>query len=142
MSNKEYKFSDVLVKVLYEAEAASKKMKNRNVESQHLLFALSTYHKGVAYRILTGAGMKPDILMDMIRLVYDPEDRDVKDGNKKYSSKLEKIIEDAYTESKRLGATVVGTGHILLAILKNKDCAAYKLIESINLDTEKCIRIL
>ena len=137
MSNKEYKFSDVLVKVLYEAEAASKKMKNRNVESQHLLFALSTYHKGVAYRILTGAGMKPDNLMDMIRLVYDPEDRDVKDGNRKYSSKLEKIIEDAYTESKRLGATVVGTGHILLAILKNKDCAAYKLIESINLDTEK-----
>jgi ATPases with chaperone activity, ATP-binding subunit len=136
MSNKDYKFSDVLIKVLYEAEAASKKMKNRNVESQHLLFALSTYHKGVAYRILTDAGMKPDNLMDMIRLVYDPEAGDVTD-NKKYSSKLEKIIEDAYLESKRLGAEVIGTGHILIAILKNKDCAAYKLIKSINLDTGK-----
>lgn len=119
MSNKEYKFSDVLIKVLYEAEAAAKKMKNKNVESQHLLFALSTYHKGVAYRVLTGAGMKPDNLMDMIRLVYDPEGRDVSD-KKNYSSKLEKIIEDAYNESKRLGAEVVGTGHVLLAILKNK----------------------
>ena len=136
MSNKEYNYSEDLEKVLIEAGFNAKKMKSRNVETQHLLFALLTYHKGVAYRTMVDAGIKPDNLFYMINQVYDPADSE-KAGGRRYSVKLEKVLSDANDESIRLGSTVVGTGHAMLGILKNRDCAAYKLLESVKVNFEK-----
>ncbi len=137
MSNSKYKLSDTMTKVLLEAETTAKKMKNQNIESYHVLFAFLTFHDGVAYSVLTEAGVKPDTMMNMIRMVYDPENGQSGKESKKYSAKLEKILEDAYQESIRLGSDEIGTGHVLLAMLKNKDSAAYKLLSSAKLDIEK-----
>ena len=83
MSNSKYKLSDTMTKVLLEAETTAKKMKNQNIESYHVLFAFLTFHDGVAYSVLTEAGVKPDTMMNMIRMVYDPENghfRPILDG--------------------------------------------------------------
>ena len=136
MSNKEYNYSEDLEKVLIEAGINAKKMKSRNVETQHLLFALLTYHRGVAYRIMVDAGIKPDDLFYMINQIFDPAEGE-KPGSKRYSVKLEKVLSDANEESIRLGSTVVGTGHVMLGILKNRDCAAFKLLESVDVNFEK-----
>ena len=137
MSNSKYKLSEILTQVMLEAETTAKKMKNQNIESYHVLFSFLTLHDGVAYSVLTDAGVKPDTMMNMIRMVYDPEVGNTGNEKKKYSAKLEKILEDAYQESIRLGSDEVGTGHVLLAMLKNKDSAAYKLLTSSKLDIEK-----
>ena len=136
-SSSKYKLSETLAKVLLEAETTAKKMKNHNIESYHVLFSFLTFHDGVAYSVLTEAGMKPDTMMNMIRMVFDPETECSRKEIRKYSAKLEKILEDAYQESIRLGSDEIDTGHVLLAMLKNKDSAAFKLISSSKLDIEK-----
>jgi ATP-dependent Clp protease ATP-binding subunit ClpC len=59
-----------------------------------------------------------------------------------YTKNLQKIIETSRQEAIHLGQNYIGADHFLLGILKNRQCTAFYLLESLGINTEKLTAIL
>lgn len=57
--------------------------------------------------------------------------------NRKFSPKVKKIIQLSREEAVRLGHDYIGTEHLLLGMIQDKDSLAIKVLESLDLDMEE-----
>lgn len=124
-------------KVIDLAKRMSKSMKYNYVGTEHILTALVKEGTGVAAEVLTANNVEAEKLRKMIEELISPgEDTLVaeKDG---YSPRMQRILQRASEEAERFGSEQIGTEHILLAILKEGDCAASRLLNTIGCNTQK-----
>ena len=112
-------------------------MKYNYVGTEHILTALVKEGTGVAAEVLTANNVDAGKLQKMIEELISPgEDTLVaeKDG---YSPRTQRILQRASEEAERFGSEQIGTEHILLAILKEGDCAASRLLNTIGCNSQK-----
>ena len=124
-------------KVIDLAKRMSKSMKYNYVGTEHILTALVKEGTGVAAEVLTANNVDAEKLQKMIEELISPgEDTLVaeKDG---YSPRTQRILQRASEEAERFGSEQIGTEHILLAILKEGDCAASRLLNTIGCNSQK-----
>lgn len=124
-------------KVIDLAKRMSKSMKYNYVGTEHILTALVKEGTGVAAEVLTANNVDAGKLQKMIEELISPgEDTLVaeKDG---YSPRTQRILQRASEEAERFGSEQIGTEHILLAILKEGDCAASRLLNTIGCNSQK-----
>ena len=124
-------------KVIDLAKRMSKSMKYNYVGTEHILTALVKEGTGVAAEVLTANNVDAGKLQKMIEELISPgEDTLVaeKDG---YSPRTQRILQRASEEAERFGNEQIGTEHILLAILKEGDCAASRLLNTIGCNSQK-----
>ena len=57
--------------------------------------------------------------------------------NRKFSPKVKKIIQLSREEAIRLGHDYIGTEHLLLGMIQDKDSLAIKVLESLDIDMEE-----
>ncbi len=124
-------------KVIELAKRMSKSMKYNYVGTEHILTALVKEGTGVAAEVLIANNVDAEKLQKMIEELISPgEDTLVaeKDG---YSPRTQRILQRASEEAERFGSEQIGTEHILLAILKEGDCAASRLLNTIGCNSQK-----
>lgn len=124
-------------KVIDLAKRMSKSMKYNYVGTEHILAALVKEGTGVAAEVLTANNVEADRLQKMIEELISPGENTLvaeKDG---YSPRTQRILQRASEEAERFGSNLIGTEHILLAILKEGDCAASRLLNTIGCNTQK-----
>lgn len=124
-------------KVIDLAKRMSKSMKYNYVGTEHILTALVKEGTGVAAEVLIANNVDAEKLQKMIEELISPgEDTLVaeKDG---YSPRTQRILQRASEEAERFGSEQIGTEHILLAILKEGDCAASRLLNTIGCNSQK-----
>ena len=59
--------------------------------------------------------------------------------NKKFSPEVKKIIALSRDEALRLGNTYIGTEHLLLGVLSDRNSQACKVLESMDVDFDELI---
>ena len=109
------------------------------IGTEHILAGLLKEGTGVAAEVLRAADVELSKLLHMIEeLISTGEDTMVeeKDG---YTPKAQHIMEKAEEEAYRLGYEEVGTEHILLAIIKEGDCAAARLLNTLGVNIQKLL---
>ena len=109
------------------------------IGTEHILAGLLKEGTGVAAEVLRAADVELSKLLHMIEeLISTGEDTIVeeKDG---YTPKAQHVIEKAEEEAYRLGYEEVGTEHILLAIIKEGDCAAARLLNTLGVNIQKLL---
>ncbi len=124
-------------KVIDLAKRMSKSMKYNYVGTEHILAALVKEGTGVAAEVLTANNVEADRLQKMIEELISPGENTLvaeKDG---YSPRTQRILQRASEEAERFGSNLIGTEHILLAILKEGDCAASRLLNTIGCNPQK-----
>ncbi len=124
-------------KVIDLAKRMSKSMKYNYVGTEHILTALVKEGTGVAAEVLIANNVDAEKLQKMIEELISPgEDTLVaeKDG---YSPRTQRILQRASEEAERFGSEQIGTEHLLLAILKEGDCAASRLLNTIGCNSQK-----
>ncbi len=112
-------------------------MKYNYVGTEHILTALVKEGTGVAAEVLIANNVDAEKLQKMIEELISPgEDTLVaeKDG---YSPRTQRILQRASEEAERFGSEQIGTEHLLLAILKEGDCAASRLLNTIGCNSQK-----
>ena len=98
------------------------------VGTEHILLGLLTSGDSIACRILINHGVTEDKTIDIIREsigVGDESDVSASD----MTPMTKKIIEESAYASSRLGNNFIGTEHILIAIMSERESYAYKLIK-------------
>ena len=122
--------------VIKEANRVAKKLGQNFVGSEHLIVALASVSDTTAYSILNANGLDIIKIIDALKFTLEPGG--VVTGERdKYTKSARKILDDSQYEAKRLGSNEVGTEHLLIALIKVKDCVAMKLMASENVNVQK-----
>jgi len=133
------KYTDKAKRALEIANRLSRSMHYNYVGTEHVLAGLLKEGTGVASEVLTANGVELSKLLQMIEeLISTGADTMVaeRDG---YSPRTQHILEKSAEEAKRLGYDKIGTEHILLSIVKEGDCAASRLLNTMGVNAQKLL---
>lgn len=119
------------------AARTASRLKTGYIGTEHILVGLLKEKTGVAAKVLAGNGVEEEKVMEMIRELIAPESVVVLKEKEGYSPRAEYLLEEAERQAERFGAQLVGTEHILLALLKEGDCVASRLLKTIGASIQR-----
>ena len=123
--------------VLAQAEKYAKKLHQGYVGSEHLLAGLLAVKEAVAGKVLQNNGVLLGKYLDLIRDMISFDNGVVLQEKEKYSPRAKAILEEAGSLAKRFEDREVGTEHILLAIIKEGDNVAVRLLSTMGANPHK-----
>ena len=130
-------FTDKAKTALMLAERTASRMHTGYVGTEHILVGLLKEKTGVAARVLAENGVEEEKLLGMIKDLIVPESvitLKEKDG---YSPRSETVLQEAHRQADRFRAEKTGTEHIMLAMLKEGDCVAARLLKTMGISIQK-----
>ena len=106
------------------------------IGTEHLLLGLLSEKEGIAHKILSSHGAKLNkIKQDLIDYVGIGTKSSVSAAD--MSPRLARTIENASAEALRAGAKLIGTEHLLLALINQKDAVGTRLLECEGIPTSE-----
>ncbi len=116
------------------ALAAARELGHTYIGSEHLLLALTLEPDSVASKLLLARGVTGEQLRTAIGDALGVGSRSAI-GPGDMSPRTRRIIEQAAAEASRLGSSYIGTEHLLLALLSERDSAALRLLAVLRVST-------
>lgn len=101
------------------------------IGSEHILLGLIIEKDGLAAKVLRTNGIDEQTVRKMIEENIDSNSDVLVDEPDGFSPSARRIIEASKQEAANLNSNGVGTEHILMAILKDKDCLAIRILNTI-----------
>ena len=133
------KYTDKAKKALDIAKRLSKTMHYNYVGTEHILVGLLKEGTGVAAEVLRANEVDLSKLLQMIEELISTGETTLVAERDGYSPRTQHILEKAEEEAYHLGYDSVGTEHILLAIIKEGDCAASRLLNTMGANIQKML---
>ena len=119
------------------AEKTAARLHTGYVGTEHILVGLLKEESGVAAKILEDNGADADKILEMIRELIAPDGETAVKERGTYSPRARRVLEEAYVQAERFGADSAGTEHLLLALLKDPDNAAVRLLNTLSISVQK-----
>lgn len=119
------------------AEKTAARLHTGYVGTEHILVGLLKEESGVAAKILEDNGADADKILEMIRDLIAPDGESAVKERGMYSPRARRVLEEAYVQAERFGADSAGTEHLLLALLKDPDNAAVRLLNTLGISVQK-----
>ena len=130
-------YTDKAKRALELASKTSKQMHHNYIGTEHILAGLLRENTGVAANVLMENNVDKDKLLDLIEEFIAPGEQVVVLQADGYTPRTVAILENAGKEAERFGAEQIGTEHLLLAILKEPECAASRLLNTMGANLRK-----
>ena len=131
------RFTDKAQEALSYASRCARSLKQGYVGTEHILVGLLKEQSGVAYRVLTDNGVEVSAVLDMIQELIALENGTPVKEREGYSPRARKIIEEAHKQAARFGQKETGTEHVLMAIIKEGENVAVRLLNTIGANIQK-----
>ena len=122
---------------LKHAERCARSLKQGYVGTEHILVGLMKEDTGVAARVLADNDVSLEQVLEMIRELIAFEGGTAIKEREGYSPRAEKILEEAHRQAERFGQPRTGTEHILMALIKEGENVAVRLLNTMNVSTQK-----
>ena len=106
------------------------------IGTEHLLAGLLSEGEGTAAMVLAEAGIEYGRFMELIDVLISPDGGSTAVLKPEYTPKAEEILKAADAEAARMNSQKTGTEHILLAILREPDCVATRLLYTMGVDLQ------
>ncbi len=109
------------------------------VGSEHILVGLIRVSESLASKILEENGVNEDNITEMILDKTSPEyDMSVSEVFR-FTPKAQKILEKSTSQAIRLKSATIGSEHILMAVLRESESVAVRLLETLGISTQKIL---
>lgn len=130
-------YTDKAKKALNYANRLSRSSGCNYVGTEHILAGLLKEGTGVAAEVLTANNVELEALLKLIdELVAAGEEVTVADRDG-YSPRTQMVLDRAREMADRFDSERIGTEHLLLAIIKEGDCAASRLLNTMGVNPQK-----
>jgi len=103
------------------------------IGTEHLLLALFEDELSTSAFVLKKCGIKQNVFK---KAISDYSGSGIKTNLSAHdmTTRAKKIVEQSYENAIKYGNTTIGTEHLLLSIIEERECIATKLLKSINAD--------
>ena len=118
------------------AVQAAEEMGHSYVGTEHLLIGLLEEGGGVAARVLSENGVKKEKVISLVSQLISP-DQTVRMEESGYTPSARRVLENSYKEAVRFKARLIGTEHLLISIIRDNDCVASRLLNTIGISIQK-----
>ncbi len=129
------KFTNKAQEVLKRAQEAALKLGNKYVGTEHILLGLTLVSDSVAAKALESQGVTYHQVMDKIQSMtggtsayYIPAD---------FTPRAKRVVESSVQEAFRMGTGYVGTEHIIIALIRENDNIAVRIMVSLDLNLQR-----
>lgn len=133
------KFSDRAQKVILIAQEEAKRLNHDYVGTEHLLLGVVSVGEGLAVQVLINLGVDLRRIRHEVEKVVPPGDNLMMLGEIPFSPRAKKVLEYAVEEATNMGHIYVGTEHILLGLLRDKEGVAARVLEHLGVDYESVL---
>lgn len=124
MSNR---FTEKAEKALNNAAKIAESLGHTYIGSEHVLLSLAKDKTSTATAVLTKNNISYDKIIESVKKISGTGTKSVLTPND-MTPRCRKIVENSYRISVRYGAFKIGTEHILLAILEEKECVGMRVL--------------
>ena len=132
------RFTRQALQALKLAKATAQSWKHSYIGTEHILAGLLKEKEGTAGRILEEFGVEDEALEQLINKLIAPSSEIlVAERTPVYSPRARKLVELAVHEAENQQENEAGTEHLLLAMLKETDCVATRLLYTMGVNIQK-----
>ncbi len=121
------------------AKKTAQSCKHGYIGTEHILIGLLKEKEGTAGMVLEEFGVEEERLLALIEKLIAPPDTGtaVAERAPEYSPRARKIINNAAKESEIRHGKGIGTEHLMIAVLKETDCVATRLLYTLGVNIQK-----
>ncbi len=119
----------------YATEVAYK-LSHNYVGTEHLLIGL-LQSDGVAARVLEKNGVDVNKVLELVNQLIAPSSTMEAVEVDGFTPRSKRILDQSFKEAVRLKSQAVGTEHILIALIKESDCIAVRLLNTLGINLQK-----
>ena len=127
-----YKFTNRAKKVIEIANDISIELGHNYIGTEHILYGLVKEGEGIASKVLQNKGVTSEKVLKEIKEMLG-HGKEIKESLG-FTPRSKRVLENAFLEAKRIGYNYIGTEHLLLALMKEGDCIAIKIILELNVE--------
>ena len=130
-------FTDKAQNALAQASRCARSLKQGYIGTEHILVGLLKEDTGVAAKVLADNGVETGQVMDIIRDLIAFENGVAVKDREGYSPRAARILEEAHSQAARFGQKQTGTEHLLLALIKEGENVAVRLLNTLGANVQK-----
>ena len=107
------------------------------IGTEHILIGLVKAGDSLASTILEKHGVTEDRIVELVNKLIAPDNSVSVKEPESYTPRAKKILENSAKEAIRFKAQLIGTEHLLIAIVKESDSVAARLLNTIGVNIKK-----
>lgn len=119
------------------AVQAAEELGHSYVGTEHLLIGLLEEGTGVAARVLDENGVKVEKVISLVSQLIAPDNTVRMEEETGYTPSAMRVLDNSYKEAVRFKARLIGTEHVLISIIRDNDCVASRLLNTIGISIQK-----
>ncbi len=119
------------------AADAAESLEHNYVGTEHLLLGLLQEGTGVAARVLEECGVREDKVIELVSQLIMPNQPVRLREQSGYTPSARRVLENSYREAVRFKAPLIGTEHLLIAIIRENDCVATRLLNTMGISIQR-----
>ncbi len=115
----------------------SQSLQHNYIGTEHLLISIIQQKDSLASRVLLANGADEAALLKLVEELIFPGGDVLVLERPGFTPKMEQLLSHAEEEAKKCDLQVVGTEHLLLAMVRMQDCAGARLLNSLEINPQK-----
>lgn len=130
------KFTDNAKRAINLARDTAFRLNHNYIGTEHLLIGLMQV-EGVASRVLKENGVTADKVIELVNQLISPGSGvEMMEGGS-FTPRSKRILDQSQREAAKLKSQEAGTEHILIALMKETDCIAVRLLSTLGVNLQK-----
>mgnify|MGYP001377238805 FL=1 len=130
------KFTKSAKEALKSATELANKLHHSYVGTEHILLGLLS-GDGVAKRVLEENGVEKENVIELVNQLIAPKAKVKLIEIDSFTPRAKRVMELSQKEALRLKSNSVGTEHLLIALIKESDCVAIRLLNTVGINLQK-----
>ena len=130
------RFTQRSQKVLQLAQEEAIRLKHEAIGTEHILLGLIREGNGIAAKALEASNVDPKAIEDGIEELVGTGEKEV-GPIVHYTPRAKKVIELSVDESRKLGHSYIGTEHLLLALIREGEGVAARVLSNVGISLNK-----
>lgn len=131
------RFTERAEKAIMLAQQAAAELGHNYVGTEHLLLGLIREGGGIAARVLHSQGVTEEKVIDEIEELIGRGDYQLPQPPTGFTPRTKRVFEIAFMEARRLGSSYISTEHILLAIMREGESVAVRILMDLGVDPQR-----
>lgn len=119
------------------AQKEARKFNQNYIGTEHILIGLLKENTATAAKVLQDNGVDYRKIKELMEDLIAPGDKVALKEKDGYSPKATAVLDEAAVQAERFGYEKVGTEHILLALIKDSDNVAIRLLNTLGVSTQR-----
>lgn len=131
------RYTEKAKEALVLAGEAAEDLGSRSIGTEHILVGLIEEGSGTAAKVLEANDVKLERVLELEQKLVSSYQNTKLHEKEGYTPSARRVLENSYREAVRYRAPLIGTEHILMALLKESDCVAIRLLNTLNINIQK-----